>query len=157
MNIQNQAPVHHLRAQAAEQFRRLQGQAMRGQLWSRMTGKRQHLLNLNEVQKTMHVHSRTHAGLQHVPIAQIRGSEGRCEDFDASFRPLRGHSKDRWVGVAIARTEDVPLPAVQLVQINETYFVRDGHHRISVARLFGQLEIEAEVTVWHGANTNEAM
>jgi hypothetical protein len=50
----------------------------------------------------------------------------------------------------MARSEDRALPPVNLVQINNLYFVRDGHHRISVARMMGQVEIEAEVTIWHG-------
>jgi hypothetical protein len=41
------------------------------------------------------------------------------------------------------------LPPVELVQVGDVYFVRDEHHRISVARTLGQLDIEAEVTVWH--------
>jgi hypothetical protein len=43
------------------------------------------------------------------------------------------------------------LPPVVLVQVGDVYFVRDGHHRISVARALGQLDIEAEVTVWEVA------
>jgi hypothetical protein len=46
----------------------------------------------------------------------------------------------------------VALPPVQLIEVNGCYFVRDGHHRVSVARMLGQLEIEAEVTVWQCAN-----
>ena len=98
----------------------------------------------------MQIRVRTHAGLQLVPISRIQGSEGRCDDFDADFRPLRNHTKDRWVGIAMAHSNEEALPAVELVQIGDTFFVRDGHHRISVAKLFGQLEIEAEVTVWQG-------
>jgi hypothetical protein len=41
------------------------------------------------------------------------------------------------------------LPPVVLVQVGDVYFVRDGHHRISVAHALGQLDIEAEVTAWH--------
>jgi hypothetical protein len=37
---------------------------------------------------------------------------------------------------------------VQLVRVGEVYFCLDGHHRISVARTFGQRYIEARVTVW---------
>ena len=40
------------------------------------------------------------------------------------------------------------MPLVRLIQVGELYFVSDGHHRISVARAFGQQEIEAQVTVW---------
>jgi hypothetical protein len=35
-----------------------------------------------------------------------------------------------------------------LIQVGPTYYVRDGHHRVSVARMMGQEEIDAEVTVW---------
>jgi hypothetical protein len=40
------------------------------------------------------------------------------------------------------------LPPVSLVQVGDEYFVRDGHHRISVAKAFGQETIEARVAVW---------
>jgi hypothetical protein len=55
----------------------------------------------------------------------------------------------RWLRVAAARDQGKVLPPVVLVQVGDVYFVRDGHHRISVARALGQLDIEAEVTVWH--------
>jgi hypothetical protein len=32
--------------------------------------------------------------------------------------------------------------------VGDDYFVRDGHHRISVARAFGREQIDAEVIVW---------
>jgi hypothetical protein len=38
------------------------------------------------------------------------------------------------------------MPLVDLVRIGEIYFVRDGHHRISVARALGLDEIDANVT-----------
>jgi hypothetical protein len=51
-------------------------------------------------------------------------------------------------GIAAAWELGRELPPVELVQIGDFYFVRDGHHRISVARAMGQEHIEAEVTVW---------
>jgi hypothetical protein len=50
--------------------------------------------------------------------------------------------------VAKARLKGVTLPPVELIQVGDVYFVRDGHHRISVARAFGQEHVDAEVTVW---------
>jgi hypothetical protein len=140
------------RSQAGEQFRRLHGQAVRHRFWSALTGKQQSLLNLDDAQQQMTTGSRSHRGVQLVPLAQIRGSEGRSNDFDVEFRPLREHNRDRWVDIAIARSEDRALPPVSLVQINNLYFVRDGHHRISVAKMMGQVDIEAEVTIWRGNN-----
>jgi hypothetical protein len=53
--------------------------------------------------------------------------------------------EERWVGIAAAFDAMQPLPAVELYQIGAVYFVRDGHHRISVARVYGMGEIEANV------------
>jgi len=83
-----------------------------------------------------------------VPIEQIWGSEGRSADFDALFYPRQGHSQGRWVSIAAARMMGLVLAPVELIQVGAGYFVRDGHHRISVARALGEQYIEAEVTVW---------
>lgn len=64
---------------------------------------------------------------------------------DCSFYPVRDHNQGRWLGVATARQEEKSLPPVELIQVGDVYFVRDGHHRISVARALGQPVIEAEV------------
>jgi hypothetical protein len=52
------------------------------------------------------------------------------------------------MSIARARDRDKALPPVELIQVGDLYFVRDGHHRISVARAVGQRYIEAEVTAW---------
>lgn len=146
----NQSFACYAQSAVGEEFHHLHSQALRRKRWAALTGHRHNLLSLHETAQQTKVQTRSHAGLQLVPIAKIRGSEGRCDDFDADFRPLKSHNRDRWVSVAQARSRDVALPPVELVQVNDAYFVRDGHHRISVAKLAGQLEIEAEVTVWHG-------
>lgn len=50
--------------------------------------------------------------------------------------------------MAVARQQGKALPPVRLVQVGDLYFVRDGHHRISVARALGQQDIKARVTIW---------
>ena len=120
----------------------------RNQLWSALTGRSHSLLSLAEVDAACTVDSRRHTGLQTVPISRIQGSEGRCNDFDSDFNPLQGHTRGRWRSVARARREGKPLPPVELVQVGDVYFVRDGHHRISVALASGQQDIEAEVMAW---------
>ncbi len=106
------------------------------------------LLNLTEMETNHRIKNRYSAGVQMVAIDQIQGSQGRCRDFDQAFYPLQGHSESRWLRVATARELGIALPLVELVQVGTIYFVRDGHHRISVARAMGQTEIEAEVRVW---------
>lgn len=147
----------HAQREAAAQFDQLRQRAMQGQIWARLTGCRSALLHLAERQKESRLRARVYRGVQLVPLAHIGGSEGRCADFDAAFRPLQGHTRARWISVAVARSRGVALPPVALIEVNGRYFVRDGHHRISVARMLGQLEIEAEVTVWQcAAPPNEA-
>ena len=106
------------------------------------------LLNLTEAETNQPIKNRYSAGVQLVAIDQIQGSQGRCRDFDRAFYPLQPHSESRWLQVATARALGIALPLVELVQVGNIYFVRDGHHRISVARALGQTEIEAEVRVW---------
>ena len=122
-----------------------------GQVWSTLTGHSPRLLALAEINATCTVHARCHAGMRTVPISQIRGSEGRSNDFDRDFNPLQDHTEGRWLGVAAARQRGKALPPVELIQVGDVYFVRDGHHRISVARALGQRDVEAEVTVWQVA------
>lgn len=88
------------------------------------------------------------AGVVNVPLSQIVGSEGRVGDFDSDFNPLNDHTRDRWVNIAAAARRGVALPPVELIQAADGYYVRDGHHRISVAAALGQVEIEAHVIEW---------
>lgn len=141
--------IHHSgTTEAYREFTSLHRRASYRRLWGALTGRRHHLLDLAAIQPRGAVQGRHHAGVRLVPIDQIRGSEGRSQDFDADFRPLKLHNRERWVNIALARRADVTLPLVELIQIGDRYFVRDGHHRISVAKAHGQLEIEAEVIGW---------
>ena len=116
-------------------------------VWSALTGHRRTLLDLDAVRAVSTLGSCYYGGIRSVPIGPIQGSEGRCQDFDAGFRPLRSHCRERWVRIAAARLMRTPLPPVTLTLVGERYFVQDGHHRISVARALGQTDIDAEVTV----------
>ena len=119
-----------------------------GQIWSKLTGRSRRLLSLDEVKTCCAVRTRAMAGMQTVSIKHIQGSESRSRDFDHNFNPLRHSNRERWLNIALARQLDKPLPAVQLIQVGDIYFVRDGHHRISVAQALGQQHVDAEVIVW---------
>jgi uncharacterized ParB-like nuclease family protein len=90
-----------------------------------------------------------HEGLRMIPLSQIVGSEGRCGDFDRGFRPLKTHTRQRWFSIARAHLAEVALPPVDLIRVGDEYYVRDGNHRVSVARAFGLKAIEAMVTEYH--------
>ena len=117
-------------------------------VWSALTGHSRRLLNLTALEATLTMRGSHYLGTKTVSISQIRGSEGRSDDFDIDFYPLQSHTEQRWLNIAKARLRGVALPSIELIQVGPNYFVRDGHHRISVARALGQKYIEARVTVW---------
>jgi hypothetical protein len=133
---------------AAARYRQARFRARLDRLQALLSGRDRNLLHLGSLEMNASLGGRRYAGLRSVPISQIRGSEGRSDDFDAEFRPLKGHNRWRWVNMAAAKMRGVVLPPVDLIQVGDVYFVRDGHHRISVARAFGQEQVDAEVTVW---------
>lgn len=103
------------------------------------------LLSLAEIKSILRPRGETYRGMQVVPIKMIVGSEGRYRDFNQHFLPRHEHMRSRWVRVDMAHYKDVILPPIQLYEIGGVYFVRDGNHRVSVARLKHQEAIDAEV------------
>ena len=75
----------------------------------------------------------------------------RSGDFDNRFHPLDDRIRDRWVSIAMARKQNIPLAAVELIQVGDRYFIKDGHHRISVARALGETAVDAEIVIWEVA------
>jgi hypothetical protein len=103
------------------------------------------LLSFNDVKEILKPKNQTYKGMQTIPIDRIVGSEGRYRDFNKYFLPKSDHLKSRWVRVDEARINDIILPPIQLYEIGGVYFVRDGNHRVSVARSQGVEMIDAEV------------
>ena len=109
---------------------------------------RQWLYDLVSLKSCIALQGSFYSGIKVVDISSIVGTEGRVADFDINFYPASEKSRERWVGMALAYLSRIPLPPVELIQVADRYFVRDGHHRISVARSLGQTAMDAEVTTW---------
>ena len=84
-------------------------------------------------------------GMQTIEVDKIIGSVDRYRDFDDTFLPKTDHLVDRWVNIRRLKLEGKELPAIQVYKVGETYFVKDGNHRVSVAQSEGQKYIDAEV------------
>ena len=82
-------------------------------------------------------------GAQVIPIDCIVGSVDKVRDFDRRFRPTSGRSRERWERMARKSRTGGGVPAHRRLQAGGLYFVRDGHHRVSVARALDVREIEA--------------
>jgi hypothetical protein len=85
-------------------------------------------------------------GLQSIPLDSIVGSVGRTREFDRSFRPTSNRSRPRWERIADAQRRGHDMPPISVYRIGDLHFVRDGHHRVSVARAQGRDDIDAYVT-----------
>ncbi len=134
---------HH--EQAVADFDRAYHRAVLGDLLAHLRRRPNDLLSYHEVRSGLAAGGERYRGVQAVPVDRIVGSTDRCRDFDRAFRPLRSQANGRWVSVARAHGEGRSLPPVQLYQVGDAYFVRDGHHRVSVARARGKPWVDAEV------------
>ena len=132
----------------AQMYDRLWLHGRMGRAWARITGRTRQLHDLTTTVAAHSINARHSLGLQSVPLDHIRGSENRDHDFDRDFNPLSPHTRARWLSIATARLRGAAMPAIDLIQIGDEYFVRDGHHRVSVARALGEAYIDANVTVW---------
>ena len=84
--------------------------------------------------------------LQDVPLSDIRGSVGRAADYTASFLPRRPFSEERWVRVRVAVDSDLGVAPLELLELDGMYYVKDGHHRVSVFKYLKVRRVEAYVT-----------
>ena len=90
---------------------------------------------------------RRELGVELIRIDSITGTteESKARLFDRSFRPDRSCGP-RWKSLWMAEARGLDLPPVSVYRIGGRHVLRDGHHRVSVARDHGRAEIEAEVT-----------
>jgi len=104
------------------------------------------MLSLEEVRSRIRPRGQRWLGFQSIPLQRIIGSEGRYADFDRAFLPRSDKLRHRWTNIDRAIEHSVELPPVELYKLSDVYFVRDGNHRVSVARQRRQLYIDAYVT-----------
>ena len=132
--------------QTAENFNRAKKRAAFGEIFSLLNPEKNHLLSFHDIRELIKPKAEFYRGLKTVPLDRIVGSEGRYHDFNRTFLPRREHLRLRWQSIDEAALQDKILPPIKLFQIGDIYFVRDGNHRVSVARTRGQIDIDAEIT-----------
>ncbi len=111
-----------------------------------LQGKPQGLLPFEDVRALLKLTHVRDLGVQDVPLNKIVGSVGRYDDFTREFLPRRDDQEDRWRAVYDLSTSMAGFPPVELFKVGDAYFVRDGNHRVSVARANDAESIEAYVT-----------
>lgn len=133
--------------QAINLFNQARWDGMMYKAWSVLLRRVRALFDLDCLPQN-YITNRSYGGLKPVSLDRICGSLGRTADFDNRFHPLDDRIRDRWVSIAMARSQNIPLAPVELIQVGDCYFVKDGHHRISVARAMGESAIDAEIIIW---------
>ncbi|MBN1520018.1 MAG: transcriptional regulator [Spirochaetales bacterium] len=133
-------------AQADTDFTRARLREILSRIGGFLAPRPRRILSLDEVKAFLKPRSEAYRGVIPVPVALIVGSEGRYRDFARGFLPRHEHLRPRWVRVDLAHYRDIPLPPIRLYELGGAYFVRDGNHRVSVAKLRGAETIDAEVT-----------
>jgi hypothetical protein len=126
-----------------EQRRRRRERAL-GWLMRRERG---HLPSLEQVLEAGAPAGRRAGGLRAIPVDSIVGTaeQAKTRTFDRRFRP-GSSSRTRWERLWIAGRRGAVLPPISVYRVGGQHFVRDGHHRVSVARSLGMTAIDAEVT-----------
>ena len=132
-------------SQAANDFSRARGRAILSGIQHFMNADKNRLLSFHDVKDILKPKNQVYMGSRTVPVKLIAGSEGRYRDFNRYFLPKSDHLRNRWERVDEAHLRDIILPAIQLYEIGGIYFVRDGNHRVSVAKAKNVEFIDAEV------------
>ena len=133
-------------AEARERFRRSVTQAQMGDLLGLVTNADRDLVSYDEVVAKLQARQQIAKGTEMVPLDNIVGSVGRYRDFTRNFLPRAGVNEERWTRLDAALNSMEGFPPVELFKVGEVYFVRDGNHRVSVARANNSTHIEAYVT-----------
>jgi hypothetical protein len=86
------------------------------------------------------------SGTREIPLEAIAGTlePSRASVFDERFRPAPA-ARARWERVWLAEQRGQVLPPISVVPVADGYALRDGHHRVSVARARGALTIDARI------------
>jgi len=132
--------------ESLERYRRSVSKAQVADLLGIITGANTDLVSYDEVANRLRARQQVEMGTRSVPLSQIVGSVGRYRDFTRTFLPRAGVNAERWARVDAILQGLEGYPPIELYKIGEVYFVRDGNHRISVARANGLDHIEAYVT-----------
>ncbi|MBR6080806.1 MAG: transcriptional regulator [Treponema sp.] len=132
-------------SQTDEDFNKARNKALINEIQHLLNPEEATLISFTDIKKMLRPKNEVYKGMQVVPIKLIVGSEGRYKDFDNHFFPKSNFLKARWERVDSAVLQSITLPPISLYEAGGLFFVRDGNHRVSVAKMKGQEYIDAEV------------
>ncbi len=134
--------------QALDDYRKARRGAAVQEILARLSGDTDdvELLSYDEVRHKLKAIEKSSETLEEIPLDSIVGSVGRYHDFTRKFLPKSSIDRTRWARVMATSQGLAGLPPIDVYRIGEVYFVKDGNHRVSVARQMGSDLIQAYVT-----------
>ncbi|MBN1897427.1 MAG: transcriptional regulator [Spirochaetes bacterium] len=130
---------------ASQDFDLARFKAFLDKIFSLIKKDKNELLSFEIVKQYLMPYNQSYVGVKSIPIKDIIGSEGRYRDFNKNFLPLGSSTRGRWVNIGKAHYKEIELPPIQVYKIGDLYFVKDGNHRVSVAKEKGMKYIDAEI------------
>lgn len=131
--------------QTNEDFAKAHTKALFNELQHLLNPEEAALISFTDIKAILKPKNEIYIGIQTIPVHKIVGSEGRFRDFDSHFFPKNTFLRERWKHVDEATYTEITLPPISVYELGGLYFVRDGNHRVSVAKSRGIEFIDAEV------------
>jgi hypothetical protein len=127
-------------------FQGARAKAFWQELSNLVRGKSTELLSFEEIRTRLRLKAESYRGLQDIELDKIVGSVGRYSDFTKNFLPKTNEMKERWSRVYAQINSMQGVPPIEVYKVGDVYFVRDGNHRVSIAKQLGDATIQAHVT-----------
>ncbi|MCA9925872.1 MAG: hypothetical protein KC419_03725 [Anaerolineales bacterium] len=134
----------HSRNESLLKFDHARRQARRDQLSGFLQGRDVRMIPFEAVRSQLRQQNPLYRGLQDIPLDQVVGSVGRAHEFTRKFLPLNDGLRERWIGVHRLAAKR-GWPPVEVYQVGNVYFAKDGNHRLSVAHQLEMATVEAHV------------
>jgi hypothetical protein len=115
--------------------------------WLRRDAGEDRLLQFDQVISALGFRGEYYLGLRTIRLDTVVGTVEKARDFDRRFRPASEHDRQRWEQLDVAERDGAVIPPIEVYRVGGLHFVKDGHHRVSVAMTTGQQMIDADVTV----------
>ena len=117
--------------------------------WLRGQRNATRILSLDEVIAVLDWRGERYLGLRAIQLDAVTGTVDSRHDFDRKFRPASSRVQQRWERLDLAQRRGAAIPPIDVYLVGDMYFVKDGHHRVSVAMAARQKAMDAYVTEVH--------
>jgi hypothetical protein len=133
---------------AEDDFVRARRRHVLGRLvsWLRREPDDTSLLRFDEVVSVLGFRGEHYLGPRTIRLDTVVGTVEEARDFDRRFRPTSDRDRERWELLDLAERRNAVIPSIEVYRVGGLHFVKDGHHRVSVAMATGQQTIDADVT-----------